>query len=65
MRFEGIAPIEAPMAPRSDFWIASSAEKLLRLRDEGLHPVLSKLRLKGHNILGGPCVADLAGEREN
>ena len=28
--------------------------KLLRLRDEGLHPVLSKLRLKRHNILGSP-----------
>ena len=38
--------------------------KLLRLRDEGLHPVLSKLRLKRHNILQRLCVADLAGEHE-
>jgi len=37
---------------------------LLRLRGEGLHPVLSELRLKRHNILEGLCVADLAGERE-
>ena len=55
------------MVPRSDFWTASSItlEKLLRLRDQGLHLVLSKLGLKRHNILGAQCVADLAGEREN
>ena len=44
---------------------SDQAVELLRLRDEGLHPVLSKLRLKRHNILGAQCVADLAGEREH
>ena len=39
--------------------------KLLRLGGEGLHPVLSELRLKRHNILKGLCVADLAGKREH
>ena len=39
--------------------------KLLRLRDEGLHPVLNKLRLKRRNILEGMCVADFASEREH
>ena len=33
--------------------------KLLRLRDEGLHPVLSKLRLKRHNLLEILCLGDL------
>src|SRR5208337_2703205 len=36
--------------------------KLLRLRDESLHTVLSKLRPKRHNILGGSYIADLASE---
>jgi hypothetical protein len=40
------------------------AVKLLRLRGEGLHPILSKLRLKQQNILGRLCAADLAAERE-
>ena len=38
--------------------------KLLRLGGEGLHPVLSELRLKRHNILEALRMADLAGERE-
>jgi hypothetical protein len=39
--------------------------KLLRLRHEGLYPLLHKLRLKRRNILEALCVADLAGKREH
>ena len=38
--------------------------KLLRLRGEGLHPVLSELRLKRQNLLERLCVDDLAREQE-
>jgi hypothetical protein len=37
--------------------------KLLRLRGEGLHPVLSELRLKRHNILGSALLILAANAR--
>ena len=39
--------------------------KLLRLRGERLHLVLSELRLKRQNLLKVLCLADLAGKREH
>ena len=39
--------------------------KLLRLRGEGLHPVLSELRLKRQNLLEILRLGDLLDQRES
>ena len=39
--------------------------KLLRLRGERLHPVLSELRLKRQNLLEILCLGDLFDQRES
>ena len=39
--------------------------KLLRLRGEGLHLVLSKTGLKCHNLLEILCLGDLSDQRES